>query len=400
MNFDVDFSVKCRDFRKDGMVLAGAGRGIGAVSLQSRPALKPADAYEKDAHGGTSTMMKPPGKPGGQRSGGKRATLRTISELTGLSPSTVSLALRGGERLKPETYRKVVEAAQQLGYIPDRAGVRLRTGKTNVIALVLERTDETIDFARYLIQGIGHAIQGTRYHMNVSPEFGAAGTVDSIRYIIDNRTADGVIITHTTARDPRVQLLMDEGFPFVTHGRTEFYAPHPYHDFHSEEFVRLAVERMAAKGRKRILLVVGREITNNYHTIVTSFQRVSARLGLSTQVISPEIDRPASAEMREFGHEIARMSPRPDGIICDSELRSIFMIAGLEDEGVMAGRDFHFICKQTSDLLPALYPQIDTVEEDVFTAGMELARLLIRRINGEPAETLRTLGEPKVNWRD
>ena len=94
------------------------------------------------------------------------------------------------------------------------------------------------------------------------------------------------------------------------------------------------------------------------------------------------------------------MSPRPDGIICDSELRSIFMIAGLEDEGVMAGRDFHFICKQTSDLLPALYPQIDTVEEDVFTAGMELARLLIRRINGEPAETLRTLGEPKVNWRD
>jgi len=36
----------------------------------------------------------------------------------------------------------------------------------------------------------------------------------------------------------------------------------------------------------------------------------------------------------------------------------------------------------------------------VFSAGMELARLLIRRINGEPAETLRTLGEPKVHWRD
>src|SRR3954463_7379709 len=92
--------------------------------------------------------------------GTKRATLRTISELTGLSPSTVSLALRGGERLRAETYKKVADAAAQLGYVPDRAGVRLRTGKTNVIALVLERTDETIDFARYLIQGIGHAIQG------------------------------------------------------------------------------------------------------------------------------------------------------------------------------------------------------------------------------------------------
>jgi LacI family transcriptional regulator len=63
-------------------------------------------------------------------------------------------------------------------------------------------------------------------------------------------------------------------------------------------------------------------------------------------------------------------------------------------------RDVHFICKQTSDLLPALYPQIDTIEEDVLSAGMELARLLIRRINGEPAETLRTLGEPRVHWQD
>ena len=345
-------------------------------------------------------MSKAPIDLGAQRAGGKRATLRTISELTGLSPSTVSLALRGGERLKPETYRKVTEAAAQLGYVPDRAGVRLRTGKTNVIALVLERTDETIDFARYLIQGIGHAIQGTRYHMNVTPEFGTGVTVDPIRYIMENKTADGVIITHTTARDPRVQLLMDQNFPFVTHGRTEFYAPHPYHDYHSEEFVRLALERMAKKGRRRVLLVVGRDATYNYHTIVTAYQRAAAQLGIETQVVSPGTDRPSSVAMRAHGREIARMSPRPDGIICDSELRSIFVIAGLEDEGVATGRDIYFICKQTSDLLPALYPQIDTIEEDVLAAGVELAKLLIRRIDGEPAENLRTLGEPKVHWRD
>lgn len=345
-------------------------------------------------------MGKGSGERSGETSGKPRATLRTISELTGLSPSTVSLALRGGARLKPETHRKVAEAAAALGYIPDRAGVRLRTGKTNVIALVLERADETIDFARYLIQGIGHAIQGTRYHMNVTPEFAEVVSVDAIRYILENKTADGVIITHTTARDPRVQLLMDRNFPFVTHGRTEFYTPHAYHDFHSEEFVRLAVERMAQKGRKRVLLVVGREITYNYHTIVTSFERASAKLGIQTQVLSPPVDRPPAATLRQFGRDIAKMSPRPDGIVCDSELGSIFMIAGLEDEGLVTAHDIHFICKQTSDLLPALYPQIDTIEEDVLAAGMELARLLIRRIGGEPAENLRTLGEPKVHWRD
>ena len=56
----------------------------------------------------------------------QRATLRTIAELTGLSQSTVSLSLRGGASLKEETRRRIAEVAASVGYVPDRAGVRLR----------------------------------------------------------------------------------------------------------------------------------------------------------------------------------------------------------------------------------------------------------------------------------
>ena len=70
---------------------------------------------------------------------------------------------RDAQARKPAT--RSPKRPAQLGYVPDRAGVRLRTGKTNVIALVLDGADESIDFARHLIQGIGHAIEGTRYHL-------------------------------------------------------------------------------------------------------------------------------------------------------------------------------------------------------------------------------------------
>ena len=195
---------------------------------------------------------------------GKRATLRTISELTGLSLSTVSLSLRGGAGLKDETRRKVAEAAKLVGYIPDRAGVRLRTGKTNVVALVLDGADESIDFARHLIRGIGEAIKGTRYHLTVTPEFDRTVSVESIRYILDNRTADGVIITHTGPSDRRVQLLMENDFPFVSHGRTEFFTQHPFHDFHSEIFAAETVERLVFKGCKDLMLIIGDDSTTNY----------------------------------------------------------------------------------------------------------------------------------------
>lgn len=334
----------------------------------------------------------------GSRPPKKRATLRTISELTGLSQSTVSLSLRGGTSLKEETRRRIAEAAASVGYVPDRAGVRLRTGKTNVIALVLDGGEDSIDFARHMIQGIGQAIQGTRYHMNVSPEFDRSHSTDTVRYILENRTADGIIITHTTARDPRVQLLMDADFPFVTHGRTEFYSPHAFHDFHSEEFTRIAVERLAAQGCKTIMLVIGGDATNNYHTIVTTFERAAARMKLETRVVS-RIGEHNAAELRQLGRDLARSEDRPDGILCDSEMRAICIISGLNDEGVRVPQDMHFICKQTSDVMSALFPAIDTIEEDVFEAGVQLTRLLLRRISGEPPEALQTLAEPAPHWK-
>jgi LacI family transcriptional regulator len=334
----------------------------------------------------------------GTRVTGKRATLRTISELTGFSQSTVSLSLRGGTTLREETRRRVAEAAAQVGYVPDRAGVRLRTGKTNVLALILDRVDESVDFARNLIQGIGQGIQGTRYHLNVTTEFDRNYSVGSVRYILDHRIADGVILTHTSPRDPRVALLMEEGLPFVTHGRTLFARPHPFVDFHSEAFAELAVERLAQKGCRKLLLVVGGDTTTNYRNIVEAMERTAARLGITTAV-RHHAGRAASAAMRDVGRQVARMADRPDGIICDNEVRSICIIAGLVDEGVAIGRDLQFICKQTSDLLTTLYPEIDTIAEDVFAEGTELARLLIRRIAGEAAETLQVLGGARPNWR-
>ena len=330
---------------------------------------------------------------------GKRATLKTISELTGLSLSTVSLSLRGGESLKEETRRKVAEAAALVGYVPDRAGVRLRTGKTNVITLVLDGADDSIDFARNLIQGIGHAIKGTRYHLTVTPEFERTASVESIRYILENRTADGVIITHTSAHDRRVQLLMENNFPFVSHGRTEFFTQHPYHDFHSEQFAALAVERLVAKGCSNLVLIIGDDSTNNYHNIVTAFERAALRMHVTTRVLNHQTAQPTSAEMRAFGSNLASSEDRPDGIICDSEIRAISMISGFQDQGFMLGRDVQIICKQTSDILPIVFPTVDTIEEDVYAAGLELTRLLLRRIDGEPAENLQTLSEPVIHWR-
>lgn len=329
----------------------------------------------------------------------ERVTLKTIAEMTGLSLSTVSLSLRGGTTLKQETRDKVNAAAKALGYVPDRAGVRLRTGKTNVLTLVLDGAEDSVDFARQMIQGIGQEIAGTRYHLNVTPEFSSSQSTETIRYILDSRAADGVIITHTAPDDPRVAMMMEAGFPFVSHGRTAFSRPHPYHDFHAEAFARHAVERLAAKGCRKLMLLIGDDRTTNFRNLTTAFEAAARQAGIAGEVRDNGLARRDPSTMRALGLELAARDDRPDGIVCDGEMQAIALVGGLLEGGLKPGEDIGLVYKQTSGILPTLFPRVDSIQEDILSAGGELTRLLLRRIAGEPVEQLQTLAEPVLHWR-
>ena len=60
----------------------------------------------------------------------ERPTLKTICAMTGLSVATVSNALRGSEKVRPETRALVEEAAAKIGYSANLTGLQLRTGKS------------------------------------------------------------------------------------------------------------------------------------------------------------------------------------------------------------------------------------------------------------------------------
>ncbi len=330
----------------------------------------------------------------------KPATLKTIAELTGLSLSTVSLSLRGGANLKKETREKVAKAARDVGYVPNRAGVRLRTGRTNVLALLLAADENVLDFTRLVIQGIGSHISGTRFHLNVVPEFHSADPVAAVRYILETKSADGVILTHTRANDPRIEMLIDADFPFVSYGRTDTAQSHAYYDFDVELFLELAVERMATKEREQIVLAAVNNGTKNYAMIVDGFNTAVAASGLNGRV-AEQSDRLDTADgARSFAHSLVESASAWGGIICNNELTALSIIGGLQEKGVVLGRDYDLICKQNTEILPTLYPHMDTVAENLFESGNALAELLISRIQSEPIGELQRLQKPVARWKD
>ena len=67
----------------------------------------------------------------------KRATIKDVARLAGVSISTASMAINGKERVSEVTRKNILEAAKELSYKPNYSARNLRVSKTKVIGLLL-----------------------------------------------------------------------------------------------------------------------------------------------------------------------------------------------------------------------------------------------------------------------
>ena len=151
--------------------------------------------------------------------------------------------------------------------------MRLRTGKTNVISLILSVETEVLGLTSHLVYGISEYLAGSPYHLIVTPYQLRSDPLDPVRYIVETGSADGIIFSRTEPQDARVRYLHERGFPFATHGRTEMGIEHPFFDFDNARYAEIAVERLAARGRRRLaLLPPPAHLTYSRH-MTAGFQR-------------------------------------------------------------------------------------------------------------------------------
>lgn len=327
----------------------------------------------------------------------ERPTLKTIAFMTGLGITTVSRALKDAPDIGAETKERVRMVARQLGYQPNRAGVRLRTGKTNVIALVLSIDEEIMGFSNQMVFGISEVLSNTPYHIVVTPHSHSKDPMLPIRYILETGSADGVIISRTEPDDPRVRLLVEQNMPFATHGRTDCGLMHPYHDYDNEAFARQAVERLVKRGRRRIALLQPPSKLTYYTHTRNGFLSALHQAGAEEVPLRVTIDSPL-ADIRDAVEALMRSDNAPDGIVCSAGSGAIAVNAGIEAAGRHVGRDIDLVSKQSIPILNWIRPEIITAFEDVRESGRELASAVIARIDGAAPEQLQSISLPV--WPD
>jgi LacI family transcriptional regulator len=328
------------------------------------------------------------------QSDSERPTLKTIAAETGLAVATVSRALKDAPDIGEETKKRVREAALRLGYRPNRAGVRLRTGKTNVIALVLSPEADVMNHTSRLLYSIAQELRGTAYHLVVMPFFADQDPMDPIRYIVETGSADAVILNQTRLDDPRVRYLSEHHFPFATHGRTAMGIEHPYFDFDNEAFGRMAAAELARRGRKRLLMLPPPRSHCYSGHMITGFAAEAALRGVTFEVMGEVTSDAPAAQVEAAMRTRLGAEPRIDGVVCGSTTSAMATVTAAERLGITIGQDCDLVAKEAIRFLHRFRREILVVPEDVARAGSFLARAAMAAIEKRAPEESQGLEMP------
>lgn len=324
----------------------------------------------------------------------ERPTLKTISKLTGFSVPTVSRALSDAPDIKTETKKTVHDLAQKLGYRRDRAAVRLRTGKTNVIALIVSTDHELMNLTARLVGSIAGALRHTPYQLILTPYFADEDPMEPVKYIVRTGSADGIIINRVQSDDPRVKYLQRYNFPFALHGRVRNSKNLVYADYDNDAFAASAVRTMANKNRREFLLVGPPRDQNYGQLMINGARRACEEIGGKLYILEGATSDDAPSIIERKVWETLKARPTIDAVIAPSTTSCMAATLAIEGSNRHLGQDIDIAAKEGTPFLKAFRKEILVTLEEANETGQFLAEALVENLKNRSAKPRQLLLQP------
>lgn len=181
----------------------------------------------------------------------KRITSQDVADLAGVSRTTVSLVLNDveGIHITPETRKKVRDAAEQLGYIPNATAQALASRRARAIGLVMTRSPHHIASDTFLPQILGGLLDVVKQH-KLRLLFESVEAQHQDRVYLELARAkhiDGMILLTPRIDDAGLKKLEEVDVPSVLMGKLD-----------GSNLYSVDVDnRLAAKQATRYLLELG-----------------------------------------------------------------------------------------------------------------------------------------------
>jgi DNA-binding LacI/PurR family transcriptional regulator len=323
------------------------------------------------------------------------ATLRDVAKLAGTSASAVSSVLNGhgrhNIRVAETTRRRILAAAEQLGYAPNPIARSLVTRKTGVLGLVFPYSHAFTDrnpFCTQIMSGVFEEVIREKYNLMLHTATGDDWNAADESALLDPRV-DGLILVLPTPDSPVIARCRAEEFPYVA----VVYAPESedVYAVNADDFTggRLATEHLIRLGHRRIAHLSG------IPSVATTHQRLCGYLAALEAVgIAPNPDYlvPGGFDTH-IGYrsmmQLLDLPPetRPTAVFAANDQCAEGAIRAVRERGLNVPGDMAVVGYDDTWFAVMTHPKLTSVHMPIYALGTLATQMLIALVEGrEPAE--------------
>lgn len=264
------------------------------------------------------------------KTAGRRPTVKDVARLAGVSQGTVSNALSGMRAVDPETRQRIDQAIAEIGYVPNLAARRIRTGMTNTIAVMTSMPAAVSAGSSRLGFLMEIAASAAIYALDYNSALVLVPPVADPAVALRHVAMDGAIVIEPQRDDPFLALLRQRGIPVVVIGQPAG-GDLPWIDMHYQTTAELLMAHLQAQGAQRIALMIGASPRMSHGMTETVYQ-MSMPEGQPRCVIRlPETEGEDGAYRAT--RALLQNNPDIDGIFAAVDAFATGAMRALRDEG-------------------------------------------------------------------
>jgi LacI family transcriptional regulator len=329
-------------------------------------------------------------------------TLKDIARRVGVSVTTVSRALGGYDDVAEETKRRILQAAQEMGYHPHIIAQSLQRQRTNTVGLIIPTAGPRFSdpYFTEILTGIGNEAAEHEFDLLVSTRAPGAQEREAYERIVGSRRVDGLLVIRTRCHDERITYLMESGFPFVAFGRSDLDLDFPYIDVDGTKGLDEATQYLIDLGHRRIAYISAPLDLMFAKYRLAGYKGTMERNGLSVREEWIAIGRLTQEDGYREGLKLLDLEPAPTAIIAANDLMALGAISAAQERGLIVGRDVAVTGFDDIPLAEHSHPALTTVRQPIYHIGTMICSMLIQVIHGEKLAERHILLEPTLVVRE
>jgi DNA-binding LacI/PurR family transcriptional regulator len=316
------------------------------------------------------------------------ATIRDVAKRAGVGVATVSRVLNNSGLVSERARQAVMQAVNELNYVPNPTARRLSLGKTFTVAVIVPFFTRPSFVER--LRGIDSVFADSRYDMIV---FNVESVQKRDKYLAEvprPDRSDGVIVVTLTPNDAQAQAFKTSGVPVVLVDTHHSDLPSVMED--SVLGGRIATEHLIELGHRRIAYVSD-VLDDVFSATAASLYRFKGyQQALEAADIELRDDylkhgRHSRAEAHRCALELFALPDPPTAVFAASDTQAIGVMEAARAAGLRVPEDVSII--GYDDLDVASYIGLTTVRQSLFESGQRGAQLLLNAIDGQLVEPVR-----------